>query len=93
MRLNRIIVSELRGAKALTYLDAIDTGHGGSVSTIHAETEEPAIDRLAIMALQAGTPLTFAEVRECTRKLIDVIVQLGRAERTRGITEFYLPEN
>jgi type IV secretion system protein VirB11 len=93
MRLNRIIVSELRGAEALTYLEAIDTGLGSSVSTIHAETAGLAIDRLAIMALQAGAPLTFAEVRECTHKLIDVIVQLGRAERKRGITEFYLPEN
>ena len=43
------------------------------------------------MVLQAGTPLTFAEVREYIRKSIDVIVQLGRAEGKRGITEFYLP--
>lgn len=64
MRPDRIIVGELRGAEALTYLEAINTGHGGSVSTIHAETAELAIDRLAIMVLQAGTPLTFAEVRE-----------------------------
>lgn len=44
-----------------------------------------------IMVLQAGTPLTFAEVRQYIRKSIDVIVQLGRAEGKRGITEFYLP--
>jgi len=91
MRPDRIIVGELRGAEALTYLEAINTGHGGSVSTIHAETAELAIDRLAIMVLQAGTPLTFAEVREYIRKSIDVIVQLGRADGKRGITEFYLP--
>lgn len=91
MRPDRIIVGELRGAEALTYLEAINTGHGGSVSTIHAETAELAIDRLAIMVLQAGTPLTFAEVREYIRKSIDVIVQLGRAEGKRGITEFFLP--
>jgi len=91
MRPDRIIVGELRGAEALTYLEAINTGHGGSVSTIHAETAELAIDRLAIMVLQAGTPLTFAEVREYIRKSIDVIVQLGRVDGKRGITEFYLP--
>ena len=91
MRPDRIIVGELRGSEALTYLEAINTGHGGSVSTIHAETAELAIDRLAIMVLQAGTPLTFAEVREYIRKSIDVIVQLGRSEGRRGITEFYLP--
>ena len=93
MRPDRIIVGELRGSEALTYLEAINTGHGGSVSTIHAETAELAIDRLAIMVLQAGTPLTFAEVREYIRKSIDVIVQLGRSDGRRGITEFYLPVN
>ena len=91
MRPDRIIVGELRGAEALTYLEAINTGHGGSVSTIHAETAELAIDRLAIMVLQAGTPLTFAEVREYIRQSLDVIVQLGRVDGKRGITEVYLP--
>ncbi|WP_299850807.1 ATPase, T2SS/T4P/T4SS family [uncultured Roseovarius sp.] len=87
MRPDRIIVGELRGPEALTYLEAINTGHGGSVTTIHAETAELAIDRLAIMVLQAGTPLTFAEVQTYIRKSIDVIVQLGRADGTRGVTE------
>lgn len=91
MRPDRVIVGELRGLEALTYLEAINTGHGGSISTIHAETAVLAIDRLAIMVLQAGTPLTFAEVREYIRKSIDVIVQLGRTDGRRGITEFYLP--
>ena len=91
MRPDRIIVGELRGDEALTYLEAINTGHGGSVSTIHAETAELAIDRLAIMVLQAGTPLTFAEVRQYIQKSIDVIVQLGRVDGRRGIAEFYLP--
>ena len=91
MRPDRIIVGELRGAEALTFLEAINTGHGGSVSTIHAETAELAIDRLAIMVLQAGTPLTFAAVREYSPKSVYELVQLGRAEGKRGITEFYLP--
>jgi type IV secretion system protein VirB11 len=72
-------------------LEPINTGHGGSVSTIHAETAELAIDRLAIMVLRAGTPLSFAEVREYNRNSIDVIVQLGRQDGKRGITGFYLP--
>ena len=87
MRPDRIVVGELRGPEALTYLEAINTGHGGSVSTIHAETAELAIDRLAIMVLQAGTPLTFAEVQTYIMKSIDVIVQLGRDLGQRGITE------
>ncbi|MDK3075409.1 ATPase, T2SS/T4P/T4SS family [Sedimentitalea sp. JM2-8] len=87
MRPDRIVVGELRGAEALTYLEAINTGHGGSVSTIHADTAELAIDRLAIMVLQAGTPLTLDEVRTYIRKSIDVIVQLGRADGRRGVSE------
>lgn len=65
--------------------------HGGSESTIHAETAELAVDRLAIMVVQAGTPLNFAEVQDYIRKSIDVIVQLGRVDGRRGITEFFLP--
>lgn len=87
MRPERIVVGEQRGPEALTYLEAINTGHGGSVTTIHAETAELAIDRLALMVLQAGTPLTFAEVQTYIRKSIDVIVQLGRAKSKRGVTE------
>lgn len=87
MRPDRIVVGELRGPEALTYLEAINTGHGGSVSTIHAETAELAIDRIAIMVLQAGTPLTFAEVQTYVRKSIDVIVHLGRVGGKRGIAE------
>ena len=87
MRPDRIVLGELRGSEALTYLEAINTGHGGSVTTIHAETAELAIDRLAIMVLQAGTPLTFAEVQTYIRKSIDVIVQLGRSQGRRGVSE------
>lgn len=87
MRPDRIVLGELRGSEALTYLEAINTGHGGSVTTIHAETAELAVDRMAIMVLQAGTPLTFPQVRTHIRKSIDVIVQLGRSGGSRGVTE------
>ncbi len=87
MRPDRIILGELRGSEALTYLEAINTGHGGSVTTIHAETAELAIDRLAIMVLQAGTPLRFDEIQAHISKSIDVIVQLERSEGRRGVSE------
>lgn len=87
MRPDRIVVGELRGPEALTYLEAINTGHGGSITTIHAETADLAIDRLALMVLQAGTPLTFTETQTYIRKSIDVIVQLGRADGKRGVAE------
>ena len=91
MRPDRIIVGELRWDEALAFLEAINTGNGGSVSTIHAETAELAIDRLAIVILQAGTPLTFAEGQNYILKSIDVIVQLGRKDGKRGISKFYVP--
>ncbi len=91
MRPDRIVVGELRGSEALTYLEAINTGHGGSVSTIHAETARLAVDRLAMMVLQAGTPLTFSEVVGYIARSIDVIVQVGRADGRRGVTELFLP--
>ena len=91
MRPDRIIVGELRGREALTYLEAINTGHGGSISTIHAETARLAIDRLGMMVLQAGTPLTFAEVKGYIARSIDVIVQLGRENGKRGVTELWFP--
>ena len=91
MRPDRIVVGELRGAEALTYLEAINTGHGGSVTTIHAETARLAIDRLAFMVLRAGTLLSFAEVTEYVTRSIDVIAQLGRDGSRRGVTELFFP--
>ena len=91
MRPDRIVVGELRGAEALTYLEAINTGHGGSVTTIHAETARLAVDRLAFMVLRAGTPLSFEEVTAYVARSIDVIVQLGRAGPRRGVTELFFP--
>src|SRR5690606_30250482 len=91
MRPDRIVVGELRGTEALTYLEAINTGHGGSVTTLHAETARLAIDRLAFMVLRAGTPLSFGEVAAYVRRSIDVIVQLGRDGPRRGVTELFFP--
>lgn len=77
-----------KAAKESPIWIAINTGHGGSISTIHAETAKLAIDRLPIMVLQAGTPLMFTEVKDYIARSIDVIVQLGRDDGNRGITEF-----
>ncbi|WP_456062140.1 CpaF/VirB11 family protein [Cypionkella psychrotolerans] len=91
LRPDRIVLGEIRGSEALTYIEAINTGHGGSVSTIHAETAGTAIDRLAMMVLQAGTVLNFGEVKEYIAQTIDVIIQLGRENGRRGVTEIVFP--
>ena len=91
MRPDRIILGELRGAEAMSFLEAINTGHGGSMTTLHAETPQLAVKRLAIAALKASLPMTYAETLTYIENTIDVIVQVGRHEDRRGMTEFYLP--
>lgn len=91
MRPDRLIVGEVRGAEAMTFLEAINTGHGGSMTTLHAETPQLAIARLAIMALKSNLPMTYQDMLAYIKGSIDVIVQVGRDSGERGITEFYLP--
>ncbi|SFE87727.1 ATPase, T2SS/T4P/T4SS family [Roseivivax sediminis] len=91
MRPDRIIVGELRGGEATTFLEAINTGHGGSFTTIHADTALKAIDRLAMMVLGTGLNMDFEEVRRYCANSIDAVIQLGRADGKRGIAEIFLP--
>lgn len=91
MRPDRIILGELRGEESKTFLDAINTGHGGSFTTIHADTAVKAIDRLALMVMSVGINMTFEEVRRYCASSIDVVVQLGRTAGKRGVEEIFLP--
>ena len=91
MRPDRIILGELRGEECKTFLDAINTGHAGSFTTIHADTARKALDRLALMVMSVGMNMSFAEVQRYCAESIDVVVQLGRAEGRRGISQIYLP--
>ncbi len=91
MRPDRIILGEVRGKEALTFLEAINTGHGGSMTTLHAETPQLAVQRLAIAALKTDVPMTYQDMIRYIESSIDVIIQAGRHEGDRGITQFYLP--
>lgn len=91
MRPDRLIVGEVRGKEAMTFLEAVNTGHGGSMTTIHAETPELALDRLAIAAGRSGVPMTYNELRGYILRTIDVIIQTGRVGDTRGVAEVYIP--
>jgi len=93
LRPDRIVLGEVRGREALTFLEAINTGHGGSLTTLHAETPQLAVQRLAIAALKTEVPMTYADMIDYIESSIDVIIQAGRAEGERGIAEFYLPGN
>ncbi len=87
MRPDRIILGELRGAEALTFLRAINTGHPGSMTTIHADSPVRAIEQLALLVLQAGSRLGRDDVRHYVRESIDVFVQLEREAGRRKVAQ------
>lgn len=85
MRPDRIIVGELRGPEAYTFLRAVNTGHPGSMSTIHANTPAKAVEQLALLVLQSGARLGWDDVVRYVRSTIDVFVQLERSAGKRRI--------
>ncbi len=90
MRPDRIIVGELRGAEAFSFLRAINTGHPGSISTLHADTPTMAIEQLKLMVMQAGLGMPPAEIKEYILNVVDIVVQLKRGEKgKRYISEVY----
>jgi len=78
MRPNRIIVGECRGAEALDMLQAMNTGHEGSLTTVHANSPRDALRRFETMVLMAGHELPMRAIREQLASAIDVIIQLQR---------------
>src|SRR5918995_1249860 len=87
MRPDRIIVGEVRGAEALDMLQAMNTGHEGSISTIHANSPRDVLSRLETMVLMAGVELPIRAIREQIASAIDVIVHQSRLkDGTRRIT-------
>ena len=87
MRPDRIVVGEVRGGEALDMLQAMNTGHDGSMSTVHANTPRDAIARMETMVLMAGMDLPVRAIREQIAAAVDVIVHLSRLrDGTRRIT-------
>ncbi len=91
MRPDRIIVGEVRGGETLDMLQAMNTGHDGSLSTVHANTPRDAISRLETMVLMAGMDLPVRAIREQVASAIDLIVHLTRlrdgSRRVTHVTE------
>ena len=87
LRPDRIILGELRGTEAFTFLRAINTGHPGSLTTVHADTPARAMEQIALMVLQSGTQLRREDVLHYVESIVDVVVQLERREGRRGVAE------
>ena len=87
LRPDRIVLGELRGAESVSFLRAINTGHPGSFSTIHANSLRGALEQLSLMVMQTGIGLSRSDTIAYAASVIDVLVQLGRdADGKRGIT-------
>jgi pilus assembly protein CpaF len=78
MRPDRLIVGEVRGGEALDMLQAMTTGHDGSLTTVHAKSPDDALRRIELLALMAGLELPYAAVREQVASAFDVVVQVAR---------------
>jgi len=78
MRPDRIVIGEVRGAEALDMLQAMNTGHDGSLSTLHANTPRDALARLETMVMMAGYDLPLRAIREQIASAIDLLIQIER---------------
>lgn len=91
MRPDRIVVGEVRGGETLDMLQAMNTGHDGSLSTVHANSPRDAIARLETLVLMAGMELPLRAIREQIASAVDLIVQLERlrdgSRRVTAVTE------
>lgn len=87
MRPDRIVVGEVRGGEALDMLQAMNTGHDGSISTVHANSPRDAIARLETLVLMAGMDLPLRAIREQISSAVNLVVQISRLrDGTRRIT-------
>jgi type IV secretion system protein VirB11 len=87
LRPDRILLGELRGAEALAFLRAVNSGHPGSLTTIHADSPTGALDQIALLALTSGVDLGWDKVQTYVERVIDVVVQLDRLDGVRRVSE------
>lgn len=88
MRPDRIVIGEVRGSEALDLLTALNTGHAGALSTVHANSPADALARLETLALMAGVGLPHVAIAEQVRRGIDLVVQIERGgDGSRRVSE------
>ena len=87
MRPDRILLGELRGAEAFAFLRAVTTGHPGSITTIHADSANGALDQIAMLSLMNGVAVSWEAIGTYIRQVIDIVVQLKRVGGQRQVTE------
>ena len=91
MRPDRLLVGEVRGPEAFSFLRAINTGHPGSMTTVHADTPLGAYEQLAMMVMQSGLSAAYpkADLISYIRSVIPIVIQLRRDGGRRGVSEIF----
>jgi type IV secretion system protein VirB11 len=87
LRPDRIILGELRGVEAYSFLRAVNSGHPGSITTVHADNPRAAVEQIALMVLQGGSNLRRGEIVDYVAGIVDVAVQLSRKGGRRIVSE------
>ena len=87
MRPDRILLGELRGKEAFAFLRAVNSGHPGSITTVHADSPEGAIDQIALLAMTSGVDLGWSTIQTYVRGVIDIVVQLDRRDGARRVAD------
>ena len=87
LRPDRILLGELRGREAFAFLRAVNSGHPGSLTTIHADSPAGALDQISLLALTSGVDLGWEKVQAYVSRVIDVVVQLDRVDGARRVSE------
>jgi pilus assembly protein CpaF len=86
-RPDRIVVGEIRGSEARVFVDALNTGHRGSLTTIHANGAEDALHRLSQLALRGSGGVSLNDVEEECRRSIDMVIHVAKADGVRAVRE------
>ena len=90
LRPDRLMLGELRGKEAFSFMRAVNTGHPGSISTLHADTPQLAMEQLILMIMQAGLGITRDQIKSYVDNVINVIIQLKRGPRgMRYVSEVF----
>ena len=89
LRPDRIFLGEIRGPEAYSFLRAVNTGHPGSITTVHADSPAGAFEQLALMVMQAGAGLRKDEIISYVKTVLPIVIQQSRIGGWRGTSEIY----
>ena len=90
-RPDRILLGELRGSEAYSFLRAVNTGHPGTITTIHSDTPRSAFEQICLMVMQGNNNLMHNQIMTYTKSIIDVVIQLKRTGGKRYISQIWYP--